>query len=224
MRHHETQNVKFTWRKLDFLPAHRDNPAHEIDAEIASVKHWLFAFLLQPMPLRHADTREELINTERLRDIIVSAEIERRDLGAFVVTARQDYNRQGPSAIADLLDDIEAIHIGQTEVEDKEIGGGGDDIALAFQARAQKANNRRLVVDNENAQRSRARRHGRVPGGARVGGGGDDIAWLSRLARRKRTIAGSSSTMRTRSGPARGVMAGSRAASPWRRPERKRLA
>ena len=117
MRHHETQNVKFARREFDFIAPRGDDSADEIDAEIASVKHWLFAFLLQPMPLRHADTREELINTERLRDVIVDAEIECRDLGAFVVTARQDYNRQGPTAIPDLLDDIETIHVGQTEVE-----------------------------------------------------------------------------------------------------------
>src|ERR1700716_1029458 len=32
MRHHETQNLVFARRKLDFLVAHRDDPAHEIDA------------------------------------------------------------------------------------------------------------------------------------------------------------------------------------------------
>ena len=46
-----------------------------------------FAFFLQAMPLRRADACQELIDTERFRDIIVGAEIERFDLGAFVVTA-----------------------------------------------------------------------------------------------------------------------------------------
>ena len=87
MRHHETQNVVFARRKFDFAVPYRDDPAHEIDAKIASMEQWPFALFLQAMPLRRADARQELIDTERLRDIIVGAKIERFDLGAFVVTA-----------------------------------------------------------------------------------------------------------------------------------------
>jgi len=91
--------------------------------------------------------------------------------------------------ITDLLDDIEAIRVGQTEVEDDKVSGafadhversariarGRDDIALAPQARAQKANDRRLVVDDQKARRSRARHHGRVPGGVAVAATGSVI-------------------------------------------------
>jgi hypothetical protein len=64
MRHHKTQNVKFARRKFDFAAPHGDDSTHEIDAEIASMEQGLFAFLLQAMPLRHADARQEFIYTE----------------------------------------------------------------------------------------------------------------------------------------------------------------
>ena len=77
MRHHETQNLIFARRKFDFAAPHGDDPAHEIDAKIAGMEQWLFAFLLQAMALRRADARQKLIDPERLRDVIVGAEIER---------------------------------------------------------------------------------------------------------------------------------------------------
>jgi len=130
------------------------------------------------MPLRRADAREELIDTERFRDLIVGAKIERCDLGAFVLTIRKDDDRQGFAAVSDLSDDIEAIHVGQPEVEDDEIGrmladhvergarvqGGSDGIALALQARMQKAKNCRLIIDDENTKRTRAWRHNKASG------------------------------------------------------------
>jgi hypothetical protein len=128
------------------------------------------------MPLRRADAHEELIDTEGFRDIIVGAKIERCDLGAFVLTIRKDDDRQGLVAIPDLSDDIEAIHVGQSKVEDDEIGrmladhvergvrigGGGDDIALALQARVQKAKDRRLIIDDENTKGARAWCHNKA--------------------------------------------------------------
>ena len=75
------------------------------------------------MPLRRADAREELIDTERFRDIVIGAKIERCDLRAFVLTIRLDDDRQGLAAIPDLSDDIEAIHVRQSKVEDDEISG-----------------------------------------------------------------------------------------------------
>ena len=93
MRHHETQNLVFARRKLDFLVAHRDDPAHKIDAKIAGMEQRLFAFLLEAMALRRADARQKLIDPEGLGHIIVGAEIECFDLGAFVFTARKNDDR-----------------------------------------------------------------------------------------------------------------------------------
>src|ERR1700724_4307766 len=114
----------------------------------------LFAFLLEAMALRRADPRQKLIDPERLGQVIVGAAIERFDLGAFLFPARKNNDRQSRAALPYAFDDVETIHVGQTEVEDKEIGGafadhiargariarGRDKIALAFQARAKKAN------------------------------------------------------------------------------------
>src|SRR3984893_17797088 len=182
MRHHETQNLVFAWRKLDFVVAHRDDPAHEIDAKIAGMEQRLFAFLLEAMALRRADARQKLVDPEGLGHVIIGAPIERFDLGAFLFRIELDDDRESRAAVPYALDDVETIHVRQTEVEDKEIGGasanhvergariarGRDEIALAFQARAKKANDRRLIVDDENAQLSCPRRHGSVPGGGAV--------------------------------------------------------
>jgi hypothetical protein len=79
-----------------------------------------------------------------------------------------------------LSDDIEAIHVGQTKIEDDKIGGismnqvdrsarvggGGDDIALTFQARSQKTKDRRLASDDKNAKPTRLQRHGNASAGS----------------------------------------------------------
>jgi hypothetical protein len=78
-----------------------------------------------------------------------------------------------------LSHDIETIHVGQTKIEDDKIcgfstnkverrapvGGGCDGIAPAFQARAQKTKDRRLVIDDKNAKPARLWRHGRASAG-----------------------------------------------------------
>src|ERR1700730_3148255 len=87
MRHHEAEDLIFARRKFDFAAPYSDESAHKINAKIASMEQRPFAFFLQAMPLRGADACQELIDTERFGDIIVGAEIERFDLGAFVVTA-----------------------------------------------------------------------------------------------------------------------------------------
>src|ERR1700720_4804243 len=83
----------------------------------------LFAFLLEAMALRRADPRQKLIDPERLGQVIVGAAIERFDLGAFLFPARKNNDRQSRAALPYAFDDVETIHVGQTEVEDKEIGG-----------------------------------------------------------------------------------------------------
>jgi hypothetical protein len=46
------------------------------------------------------------------------------------------------------------------------VGGGGDDIALTFQARSQQTKDRRLAIDDKNAKPTRLRRHGNVSAGS----------------------------------------------------------
>src|SRR5205807_7023995 len=108
---------------LDFLVAHRDDPAHEIDAKVAGMEQRLFALLLEAMALRRADARQKLIDSEGLGHVIVGAAIERFDLGAFRFPARKNDDRQSRAALPYAFDDIEPIHVRQTKVEDKEMGG-----------------------------------------------------------------------------------------------------
>jgi len=53
------------------------------------MEHGLFALLLEAMALRRADARQEFIDAEGLGDVIVSAAIERFDLGGFLFPAER---------------------------------------------------------------------------------------------------------------------------------------
>ena len=84
MRHQQPQQIVLPRRELHLLAAHRHDPPHQIDREIAGAEHRLLALLLQPMPLRRADPRQQFVDAERLRHVVVGAEIERRHLGRLV--------------------------------------------------------------------------------------------------------------------------------------------
>jgi hypothetical protein len=78
------------------------------------MEHGLFALLLEAMALRRADTRQEFIDAEGLGDVIVSAAIERFDLGGFLFPCRKDNDRQIRAALPYSLNDIKTVHVWQT--------------------------------------------------------------------------------------------------------------
>ena len=65
--------------------------------------------------------RRELEHAERLRDVVVRAGVEQVDLFMLGVARRQHDDRHG-GPLADLATDVDAGHVGQTEVEHDEIG------------------------------------------------------------------------------------------------------
>src|SRR6185295_3428864 len=74
-----------------------------------------------------ADAGEQFVDAERFGDVVVGAGVERGDLvGAAGAAGQHDDGDGGPAAEA--ADDLGALHVGQAEVEDDEVGalaGGG---------------------------------------------------------------------------------------------------
>ena len=68
-----------------------------------------------------AEAGVELVDAERLGDVVVGAALERLDLLALLVAAGQDHDRRRGVA-PDPPDDVEAVDVGQAEVEQHEVG------------------------------------------------------------------------------------------------------
>ena len=80
---------------------------------------------------RHADSREQLAGAERFAHVVVGARVERRDLVALLTARRQhDHGHGGPFAYA--TDHVQAIHVGQAEVDDDDVRLTGADLDHAI--------------------------------------------------------------------------------------------
>ena len=114
---------------------------------------------------RGAHARQQLADGERLLDVVVGAEVERGDLLRLAVARRQHDDRRGGEA-AGARDHVLAVHIGQAEVEDDQVGrrigdqpqrlvaGGGVQhlVARRFERRLEETHDLRLVVDDQDAR------------------------------------------------------------------------
>ena len=113
-------------------------------------------------PHRRPRSREQLLHAERLRDVVVGARVERRDLVGLRFAHRQHDHRHVAER-AHPPDHLGAVDVGQPEVEQHQVGrllGGadhaflagadrGDLVAVRLEARAQRAPDLRLVVDDQ---------------------------------------------------------------------------
>src|SRR5882672_7243141 len=123
-------------------------------------------------PEDRADAGHELAHGEGLRDVVVGAHLEPADLVALLRARRQHDDGHERAAGPDLLAHGEAVHVGQHEVEEHEIGAAlareldavaaqprRDDVeALELERVAQPAHEVRLVLDDEDAAASRRQR------------------------------------------------------------------
>ena len=73
-----------------------------------------------------ADARQDFLEMERLRHIVVGAGVEALDLVAPSVARRQNEDRHRPPGPAPRLEHRDAIHLGQADIEDDGV------IRLAF--------------------------------------------------------------------------------------------
>ena len=113
---------------------------------------------------RRAQPREQLPDRERLRHVVVGARVERRDLLVLVADGRDDDDRRVAPG-AQLAADVGAAAVGQQEIEHdgvrrvqrgsaQRLGRGCgrlDVVAGAAEVRRERAQELRLVVDDEHA-------------------------------------------------------------------------
>ena len=150
-------------RQVYRLAADRDGALLEVDHQLADLDHRLGG--RRRAAQHRAQPREQLVDADRLRHVVVGAGVERRHLLVLVADRREhDHRCRGPRA--QLAADVDAGAVRQHEVEDhrvrrahrrrreRRLGGVGrlDLVAGAAQARPQRAQDLRLVVDDEHAR------------------------------------------------------------------------
>ena len=169
MLHEHAQQVVLLGRKLHLLVGDLDDAAHEVDRRSPAAEDRPLAMHLKLMTKRRPHARKQFIHAERLGDVIVGAEVERLDLADLVAAARQHHDRDALVARADHPQQFEALHIGQSKIENDQIGilrqqlerglavrRLQDFVALRAQAHAQQLADGRLVIDHQNLERGRA--------------------------------------------------------------------
>ena len=154
-------------RQLHGLAAHRHLVAVAVDAKFAAVEHALGRFADRAVAVAHgdADARQQLARAERLGQVVVGARVERPHLVAFLVARRDDEDRAREPG-AQLADDVDAVEVGQAEVEDDEVrpaalgdrerfgrrGRLDDAVAVDAQRDAQEAADLRFVFDHQDLE------------------------------------------------------------------------
>src|SRR3954454_16331731 len=116
MADEHAEEIELLWRQFDLLSAASDVPAYQIYGQITGCESRQFALRLESMSQGGADARHQLRDRGRLCDVVVSSEIERLDLGAFVGACRQNDNRHWGMS-ADIGDDLEPASVRQPEIE-----------------------------------------------------------------------------------------------------------
>src|SRR4029078_8518655 len=86
------QQLKLLRRQVNWLPLHRNRVRRFIDNEVACLQSSSGALWCTTQMGSHA--REQLLNAEWLRHIIVSAGVEGFNFGVLVVPHRQNENRR----------------------------------------------------------------------------------------------------------------------------------
>src|SRR5262245_20735791 len=115
MLYHDSKQVIFLWRELDFLAAHFDDTTYQIDGQIAKFEDRMLALYVELVPQRRPDAGEQFLHAERLGHVIVGSLIERLDLGRLIAPTGQYDDRQVCSPGADLAQQLEALHVRSEE-------------------------------------------------------------------------------------------------------------
>src|SRR5271166_5434367 len=165
----ELDHLPLGGRQADLMAVAADALGREVDAEVRCIDH---RGLVERG--RHAQghphARHELVHPEWLADVVVGPCVERRDLLAFLGPGGEHDDRDRRPA-AEALDDLEAVHVRQSEVEYHRIGmvasGDGERlvaagrevhlVATASQVDVHRPQQRGLVVDHQNSAHASAR-------------------------------------------------------------------
>ena len=136
-----------------------------VHRELAGADHRLLVGLHRAAQDR-LDARDDLVEAERLGDVVVAAGVEAGDLVLGLVLRREEEDRRGVAGAAQALGDAEPVHVGEHHVEDDQVGflledgrdrlgavGDGPDLEPGeSEARDEQVADVRLVVDDEDAR------------------------------------------------------------------------
>ncbi len=119
----QREQLELDERQLHGLAPYLDRPPWEIDHDVAAVDQLVAAtgqVGRRRTPEKRADATSELADRERLRDVVVRAELETEDLVELVVAGGQHDDRDG-ALRAQAPADLEPVHSRQHDVEDDEV-------------------------------------------------------------------------------------------------------
>src|SRR3954471_6870100 len=180
-----SQDLELRRRQADPAVAALDAPPLEVDEQVA-VPDDAAADSVREVAVRATEERldptHQLAQTERLRQVVIRAELETDDLVDLIVTRRQDEDRHlGPRG-AQPAEDLEAVHPGQADVEDHEVGrlarrdleallaraGDGDLVAFLLKGVLDATRDGMFVFDDEDGgcHAGMLHRQRRIPAGS----------------------------------------------------------
>ena len=164
------EEVELLRREPDLLVADVHLALARVDREVAVLELLgLGAPALGRRPAEDAlHARDELTRVERLRHVVVGADLESDDLVDVLVTRREHEDRD-VRGLANPPAELDAVAVRQVEVEDDERGslpgerdqrglrarGGLDRVAGVAQVRGDERRDRRLVLDDQDGVRRR---------------------------------------------------------------------
>src|SRR5207244_3497025 len=164
-----------------------------------------------------ADARQELVEGKGLRQVVVGAEVETRDLVGDGVASGEEQHRGRHLFVAERLEDRQAVTAGQHHVEDDEVVGKArqeavegvgavlrdlDRVAFFLEALADEVRDLALVLDDQYPHGSRRLSYARPPRASGAGAPAGRPTFVREQPPRRPGLA-SSSPARVRSSPSR---------------------
>ena len=173
--HEHAEQLELLGRQAQLAPAVAGHVGVELDLEVL-VPVSLGAFRLRPAPpQRHPAARGQLLEAQRLHHVVVRAHLQPQHAVHLVRARGHDDDGQvgGGGLAADEAAHLEAVHAGQVEVQEDEVGSRAHRVE-AFLARAghphlearalevvgDRLRDVRLVLDEDHAPPSARRRRG----------------------------------------------------------------
>ena len=114
------QEIEFLGRQLDLLSAQQRAPRLAVDRQRADAEHRRGGSSLTRSTGDGVDASQELANAERLDQIVVGAELEAHDAVDLVSAGADDDDRHARAG-AQLTAHLEAVAVGEAQVEQHEI-------------------------------------------------------------------------------------------------------
>ena len=96
-----------------------------VDDEVSDAQERVVFFGAHGAAQDGADAGDDLFEAEGLSDVVVAADGQALDLVAHIVARGEEEDRGGDAGVAQAPGDGEAVHVGEHDVEDDEVGARG---------------------------------------------------------------------------------------------------